>query len=1316
MPAPLSDFVARQQRIAALDLRLSEDLPITAAAAEILDLLRSQSVIIVCGETGSGKSTQLPKLCLQAGLGVRGMIGHTQPRRLAARSIASRLAEELGSPLGTDVGFKIRFSDQTRKETLIKLMTDGMLLAETQKDRQLRTYEAIIIDEAHERSLNIDFLLGYCKRLLDRRSDLKLIITSATIDAERFANHFASPQGPAPIVNVQGRSYGVEIRYRPWDDLAPPSDLDGLPPPYDLARHCGAAIDELMAAGEGDILIFLPTERDIRDLSHRLAGHLRRGGRGNHVELLPLYARLPQGEQHRIFHPSGQSRRIILATNVAESSLTVPGIRYVIDTGTARISRYSPRSKVQRLPIEPISQASARQRAGRCGRVAPGICIRLYSESDFLSRDPYTTPEIRRTNLASVILQTKVLRLGPIDEFPFLDPPRPESIREGYRTLFEIGALDDHRQLTEIGHRLGRMPVDPRVGRIILAADAEGVLPEILVIAGALEIQDPRERPAEKKQAADQAQAIFQDPQSDFLAWLKLWKFSQQQREKLSRAQLEKALRSRFLSPAAIREWGEIVRQLRDVACETLSLSTHAFPQPRLEADWEDPLQACVSAERYQAIHRALLTGLLSGAAMRGEQHQYEGAGGLKLFLWPGSGIFKQSPKWIVAAELVETTRQYARCVARIEPQWLEQLGSHLVRRNYSDSHWSDKRGAAMCYEQVSLFGLRIVTRRPVALAPIDPGTARQLLIEHGLVEHRLTTRAPSIAHNARLENLFTDLAAKTRRRDFVVDPYQVIAFYQQRLPASVVDRASLEQYDRALPPPPWSRVLQSSEDLVRWLEHPPANIPPTGAPLSLWMRPEDLHGQEQASIAADAFPDAIEIGATKLPLEYHFAPGTPGDGLTLTIPQSALPQISDQRLGWLVPGLLEEKVTALIKALPKRIRRNLVPAAETAKAVIAQLPAGYLQRPFFPTLCQLLAARAEMPITENDFEIDKIPPHLQFRIRVIDDRGTVLAEDRSVQGLRQHLGIDATKSPRHGLGADESTASASDPLDRDQLTSFDLPPLSVQVIRNRGGVDIALYPALIDRGEDVSLRLLADERAAQRASQQGLMRLYAIAERKELRSQVRWLPQLEQSRVLLSKAIGPEKFEAQLIDLMARRAFVDHQPMVRTSEEFQARRAGRGSRIAIAAQEIATWLPALAQGVHRATLLLESSSSANPTPALRDAQRDIERQIAELLAENFLQLVPWEWLQHYPRYFRGIEYRLDKLRSGSAARDADSAKTIGHVTALWKTYAQRDDADPQIAQEVRWWIEELRVSLFAQPLGTAVKVSPQRIEKQLAS
>ncbi len=1262
-------------------------------------MLRDHQVLVVCGETGSGKSTQLPKFCLEAGLGARGVIGHTQPRRLAARSIAARIAEELQTTGDSRVAYKIRFGDQSSEHTLIKLMTDGILLAETQSDRNLNAYSAIIIDEAHERSLNIDFLLGYLCGVLDRRPELRVIITSATIDADRFAAHFGVDSQPAPIITVEGRGYPVETRYLPWRDVSKSADEPEAD--YDLGRHVLAGLDVVTRNGSGDVLVFLPTERDIREVSHRAAGHYKRLGLASRVDVLPLYARLPQSEQQRIFHPSGDNRRIIFTTNVAESSLTVPGIRYVVDSGTARISRYSPRSKVQRLPIEPVSRASADQRAGRCGRVAPGVCVRLFDQADYASRDAFTTPEIRRTNLAAVILQIKSLRLGDIESFPFLDPPRPEAVREGIRTLREIGAIDRDERLTKIGHTLGRMPVDPRVGRMLIAANDFGVLPEMLVIAAAIEIQDPRERPPEKRQAADEVHVQFQDPRSDFLSYLKLWRFYQARREDVSRSKLDRVCRSHFLSVQRMREWSDVYRQLKEMTAQSFSGNRQRLNIGHVRFD-EDP-DKVVSEDRYAAIHQAILTGVLSGIAMAGDKNEYTGAGGLKLFLWPGSGVFAAKPKWIVAGELVETTRQYARTVAAIQPQWIESLAEHLVKRNYSDPHWSRKSGAAFCYEQVSLFGMLIVTRRRTALSPIDPGTARELMIEHGLVEDEIVTTSRAIVHNRKLVHLIGELAAKTRSREFVVDPFDVRDFYLMRLPEDVCDRVGLEKLDREYPPPTWVKQLATTEALAKWLEQP-QSVEASGN--GLYMRPEDLVKTVATVVSPEAFPDELVIGETRLPLAYRYEPGSASDGVSITVHQAALSQISDERLGWLVPGLLEAKLIALIKALPKRIRRNLVPAADVAKKIADELSPKYGQVPFMAAVCAAMSSHAEMAVNESDFTDDKIEDHLEFLINVIDDEGKTVAHSRSAAELRSLATIELHAQIDEKPTADDAAWS------RESMKSFDIETLPAQVVRQRGGVQVAQFPALVDGGDHVSTRLCSDITTASGSTQRGLMRLYALTERKELRSQVRWIPGLAEAKIKLAAIVPSAQFEEALVELLARRAFVEGESEVRTRAAFERIASERGKRIANAIQEVAPWLAPFADSYQAARRSWESTSGPRAAVVLTD----VRQQVAWLTPPHFFSITPWQWLKQYPRYFQGITYRLDKLRSGAVNRDDESMSLLSVLWSRWLTPLAEQVRQPeqQVNSEFRWTHEELRVSLFAQPLGTSIKTSPQRCEKLL--
>ncbi len=1300
---------------------VANDLPISGYRDQIIRMLGEHQVLVICGETGSGKSTQLPQFCLAAGLAEHGMIGHTQPRRLAARSIAARIAEEMQLSGSSRVAYKIRFGDQTSDQTQIKLMTDGILLAETQSDRLLKAYSTLIIDEAHERSLNIDFLLGYLRTLIDQRPELRVIITSATIDAERFAEHFASGGTPAPILNVEGRGYPVEIRYLPWeasnrtdarDRGAKSRDDDDEDDDYDLSRHVIEGLKALAADGEADTLVFLPTERDIREVSHRVAGHYKRMGRSAQIDLLPLYARLPQAEQQRIFHPTGNKRRIIFATNVAESSLTVPDIHFVIDSGTARISRYSPRSKVQRLPIEPISRASADQRAGRCGRVGPGICVRLFSREDYETREPFTTPEIRRTNLAAVILQCKSLQLGEVDQFPFIDPPRPEAIREGVRTLRELGAIDRHDQLTGIGRTLSRMPVDPRVARMILAGEEFGVLPEMLVVAAALEIQDPRERPPDKREAADEAHRPFQDPRSDFVSYLKLWKFYRELRDNVSRSKLDRACRSQFLSPQRMREWTDVYRQLKEMCDQSFRRSANkrtakGEPSSNLTPAPESPASGeLLSDDRYALLHQAILTGCLSGIAMAGEKNDYVGAGGLKLNLWPGSGVFEKKPKWIVAAELVETSKQYARTVAGIQPQWIEPLAKHLVKRHFSDPHWSEKSGAAFCYEQVSLFGLPIVSRRRVPLSPIDRETARELLIEQGLVAEPMPTQAKFIQFNRRLIEWLGQLAAKSRRRELIVDPYEVQKFYFARLPEHIVDRVTLERWDRELSVPNWTKQLRSEEDVAKWLASAPSAIEDISTP---YLLPSDMVKQSMDGIHGDAFPNQLQLGATTLPLQYRFEPGGEHDGVSITVPQAALSQLTDERLGWLVPGLLQAKITGLIKALPKRIRRNLVPAADVARLVASELADQYGKTAFMPAVCAALSRRAEMPITENDFTDDKLDEHLEFLLRVVDDQGQTLAEGRDAKSLKLQFATHETP-----LDVPDQLAASGSGFDwaKSELKTFDLDELPAQIVSQRTGLQLAQFPALMDRGQHVDVVLVADAERAERETRRGLVRLFSLSEKKELRSQVRWLPDIGPAKIKLATLIPGARFEDALIELAARLAFVEHEPLTRTRVQFERLRGERASRIAIAAQELALWLRPLADAYQQARSAWEGLDGSKYGAVLSD----IHRQLDWLRHDDFCLVTPWQWLKHYPRYFQGIAYRIDRLRSGGLDRDATNQRTLNPLWLRWTESLDPAARNPlaQATSEFRWTFEELRVSLHAQPLGTSIKTSVQRCEKLL--
>ena len=1266
-------------------LTFDTTLPIHAKRQEIADAIHRCPVIVVCGETGSGKSTQLPKICLEIGRGVEGYVGHTQPRRIAARSVAARLAEELGSPVGQAVGYKIRFADTVRAESYVKLMTDGILLAETQHDPFLEHYDTLIVDEAHERSLNIDFLLGYLHRLLQRRRDLRLIITSATIDAARFAEHFSTGGQPAPVIEVSGRTYPVETRYQPLE--SDDDDQEG-----DLLNSLATAVNQLCREGPGDILIFLPTEREIRDTAKVLRGwsqHQRQP-----TEILPLYARLPLSEQQRIFR-TGKRRRIVLATNVAESSLTVPGIRYVIDTGTARISRYSSRSKVQRLPIEPISQASADQRQGRCGRIGPGICIRLYSEDDYLSRDRYTTPEIRRTNLAGVILQMLALRLGDVDSFPFLEPPRSEAIRDGYKSLFELGAIDRHRRLTEVGRAMSRLPVDPRIARMILASQEGGCLADVLIIAAAIEIQDPRERPPEKEKLADQCHLQFQHDRSDFMAYLELWKFVHNLKSTLSRNRFRKACSQNFLSFNRLREWQDVHRQLKQLIQESGLPTTRSEAKPEKGTKPRQPQrigrsgrtrqkkgsrfqtrpnkEKCPQDIQYDAVHRALLTGLLSNIALRGDRHEYQTGGSSKAFLWPGSGVFSKNPRWVVAAEAVETHRRYLRTVASIDPNWIEPLAEHLVKRSHSDPHWSRKRSTSLVTERVTLFGLPIVSARRVPFGTIDPEAARRLFIQCALVEGDFDSDIDFYVHNRELIEELHDLGAKSRRADYFIADGAQFEFYHERLPDEVHDARTLAK---------WLRKARA-QDLA-----------------ALKMTVDEFVPQAEES-PGEGFPEQLQTGELTLEVSYRFQPGTEDDGVSVNVPRPALRQVGNERLDWLVPGLLEEKLVALIRCLPKSIRRNLVPAADSARRAAELLEFG--KGPFLPAVAVVLSRLAEEPISVESFQLERLPPYLRVYVRVLDDEGRVLVQGRDVDQLRSELGVEHS--------AVESVVDDAR-WQRDGITSWDFGELPERVELQRGGLSMYAFPTLVDRNDSVSLRLMDSRDTSQTATRAGMRRLFVFAEQQELKSQVHWLPQLNQIELWASTLGHRRDLRSQLGELLADRAYCEVPRLPRDATGFAgACRSGR-KQLLIVVQDVAKLIVPLFAAYHQARLAVDEVTA----PSWRDAVTNMNQELAILMADGFLVEAPWTWLVHYPRYLKAIVARLDRLENSGPAKDREAMSLI---EPLWDAYTRRRDEqlerghfDPELV-EYRWMLAEFRVSLFAQKLGTAVKVSPQRLEKQ---
>ncbi|GDY08516.1 ATP-dependent helicase [Planctomycetia bacterium] len=1300
------------------------ELPILGKRSEIEAAIRDHQVVIVCGETGSGKSTQLPKFCLSLGRGVSGLIGHTQPRRVAARTIAARVAEELKTTLGTTVGFKIRFTDATQPNTLIKLMTDGVLLAETRSDRFLDQYDTIIVDEAHERSLNIDFLLGNLKRLLPKRPDLKVIITSATIDAARFAEHFGSSAGPAPILEVSGRMYPVEVRWRSLSenrrtkDVSPTvaselnsertrglmspvrqlrEDLDDLDPQQAILD----AVDELVAEGLWDILIFQPTEWDIHETAKLLRARFnitggRKGQRAD-VEILPLYARLTLAEQQRVFEPRSGQRRIVIATNVAESSLTVPGIRAVIDTGTARISRYSARSKMQRLPIEPISQASADQRRGRCGRIGPGVCIRLFEESDYKTRERFTPPEILRTNLASVILQTQSLNLGAIEDFPFLEPPKPTAIRDGYKTLFELGAVNERNELTELGRKLARLPVDPRIARLIVAGHDEGCLNDILIIAAALEAQDPRDRPLDKQQSADEKHKPFQHPDSDFLSLLKLWDFFHHLKDTLSNSQVRKACLQNFLNFNRLREWADVHRQLAELAKENGLKSG-----PRR---WEgeapaEPVRdsrpvahrgsAGASPSRNEAstaIHRALLTGFLASIANReSESSEYSAVGGMKAVVWPGSGTFGSKPKWIVAAELIETSKRYLRTVARIDPAWIESLAEHLVTRTHSEPHWDRSAGSAMAFERVSLFGLTIVPRRKVRLGRIDLVTARRLLIQHGLVERDFDCTASFFVHNAKLIEELEALRVKSRRADFLKSEEALLEFYEQRLPADVLDGPSLLKWCKAPIPSPLSKGEGANER-------------------SLFLKREDLLNSDRSEATSEDFPETLKLKHLQVPLEYKLEPGEADDGITITVPQEGLNQLDSHRLGWLVPGLLEEKVVALIKSLPKERRRLFVPVPETAKAVLKQIKFG--EGDVNAAVAAVLTKLSGQRIDASEIREANLPPHLRISVKVLGANGTTLSVSRDLDQLRGQLGANASAS---------FSAIDHSQWNRDGLTDWDFDVLPPSVDLEHGGLKLKGYPSLVDRGDSVSLRLADSAERAAFDTRLGLRRLFVIAASKELKKQVQYLPDLGKWQLLTATLPDKGRLPQQLVELIAERAMFGRMDKSarppQTKSQFHDRVRAAKLAIPSAVQELIELIGPLLAAYTEARRAVEVCR----LPFAQTAIADCREQLARLTEAGFLTTTAWEWLQQFPRYFQGIALRIKKLISAGQARDQ---RAVTDIEPRWRKLIARLDAAKQVGRHepelanCQWMLEELRVSLFAQELRTAIPISPQRWDKQ---
>jgi ATP-dependent helicase HrpA len=1224
-----------EKRLAALPTpEFPEELPVSGRRAEIAAAIEKHQVVIVCGETGSGKTTQLPKICLELKRGAAGLIGHTQPRRLAARTVAARIAQELKSPLGQIVGYKVRFSDKTGQDSAIKLMTDGILLAETQHDRFLSAYDTIIIDEAHERSLNIDFLLGYLKQLLPKRPDLKVIVTSATIDAQRFSEHFNG----APVIEVSGRLYPVEIRYRPL------KTKEGDEAGEDLQDAILDAADEVARLPQGgDILVFLPGEREIRDIAEALRKHHPAG-----AEILPLYARLSAAEQERIFKPGG-GRRIVLATNVAETSLTVPGIRYVIDPGTARLLRYSYRAKVERLQVENISQASANQRAGRCGRVMSGVCVRLYAAEDFAARPAYTDPEIRRSNLAAAILRMKALGLSDIENFPFIEPPDSRAIADGFKLLEELNAVDGNGTLTPLGDNLAKLPIDPRIGRMVLAAKEENCLTEILVIASALEAQDPRERPLERQQAADEAHRRFADEHSDFLGFLKIWTFYDEAlKHQKSRNKLTDWCRQHFLSPARMREWRELHGQLHAVVTEM---------------GWRENQVAA----SYDEIHRALLAGLLGNIGFKSDTQEYDGARGIKFFVFPGSGLFKKGPKWVMAAELAETARLYARTVAKIEPEWLEKVGAHLLHRHYFDPHWEKQPAQVTAFERVTLYGITVTPKRRVHYGPLNPVEAREIFIRGALAAGEFNTRSPFFEHNRKLLAEVEELEHKSRRQDVLVDEQTLFEFYDTRVAAGIHNGVDFEK---------WRREAEKTD------------------PRLLFMTRDDLmrHGAE--AITEAQFPEMLTISGSECPLTYRFEPGHPLDGASLSVPLHLLNQLDGRQFEWLVPGMLREKITWLVKALPKRVRAACVPVPEFVTAALMEISPSP-QPSLLAALATFILRKTTQKVPPETWKEADIPSHLRMNFRIVDEAGAELAGGRDLVELKAKLGQAARLTFARAPELD---------FEREGLTSWDFGDLPEKITFTRQGHAITGYPALVDEGASVAIRLFDTPEAARETMRGGARRLLRLALNAQMKQLDKSLPGFTQTAMQLRAIASPDDFREDLLTAIADRAFLGDDEPPRSEKHFIAqkdRARARLSAVADAACRLAATIAADYQAVQARIPKL-------PAPLASD----LREQLANLVYKGFLAATPWAQLSHLPRYLQAILRRLDKLPNDRDARH------MAAVREWWQTWQKRLEKhrkegtrDPEL-EKFRWMIEELRVSLFAQELKTPYPVSVKRLLK----
>jgi len=1284
-----------------------EDLPVSGRRAEIAKAISENQVVIVSGETGSGKTTQLPKICLELGRGSKGLIGHTQPRRIAASSTAKRIAQELGSPLGEHVGFKVRFNDTLQKGASVKLMTDGILLAETQTDPLLRNYDTIIIDEAHERSLNIDFLLGYLKTLLPRRPDLKIIITSATIDADRFARHFGSNDKPAPVIEVSGRLYKVEVRYRPIerDQVVGANAVDGGKPlpkaqaareKRDLMDGVIDAVDELSRLGQGDVLVFLPGEREIRDAAEALRKH-----HPPHVEILPLFARLSVEEQDRVFRTTN-ARRIVLSTNVAETSLTVPGIRYVVDTGLARVKRYSFRNKVEQLQIEPVAQSAANQRAGRCGRVADGVCIRLYEEEDFLKRPKFSDPEILRSSLAAVILRMKSLRLADVETFPFIEAPQGRAIADGYQLLQEVGAVDDNNDLTPLGRKLAKLPLDPRVGRMILAALDNQCLSEMLIVASALSTQDPRDRPIEYQQQADEKHKKFADEKSEFLSYLKIWAWFEDAIEhKKTNRQLQDNCRANFLSQLRLREW-------RDVHSQLLTIVR--------EQGW----RLNESPATYEQLHLALLTGLLGNIGFKAEDEQggvYLGARGIKFHIWPGSTLGKKAGRWIMAAELIETTRLYARTIAQIQPEWVEKVGAHLLKKSWGEPRWEKRQAQVTALERATLHGIVIYGGRRINYGQRNPREAREIFIRDALVAGDYETRLPFYIHNHKLVKDIENLEHKSRRQDVLVDDQLIAAFYDSEIPLDIVNGAGFEKWYK---------------DGAR--ENPKL----------LYLNREELMRHEAAGVTTELFPKTMIVTGIEMGLTYHFEPGSARDGVTLAVPLFALNQIPQERAAWLVPGMLKEKVHLMLKSLPQKLRRHCVPLPDYAARFVERIDgAGAFGRgDLVDVLIADIRAQTGIAVLSGDFKLETLPVHLTMNFKVIDEHGRQLEMGRNLATLQGELGGQARQSFQKMAEATPAAAGARAPAAKvaaapaappaalalasgngkgkgkgavpaptpsapgahTNLTGWTFGELPELLEITQGKLTLIGFPALVDKISHCDLEVFDDPNVAARTHRIGLRRLFALQFKEQLKFAEKNIPGLQGMGMQFMNIGSQEDLRDQIVAKAIDIACLQD-PLPKDAASFNKRKDEGKGRIGLLINEVARLAGQILGEFHGLPKRVQSLPPA--------VAADIQGQLQGLIHKRFIADNEYTQLAHFPRYLKGINVRLEKLR-GNPTRDAQ-------LMAEWQTAAAQfqrtlkngagKNNDPRMI-EFRWMLEELRVSLFAQELRTPMPVSAKRLQK----